>query len=205
MENDADAVALSEARWGLGRGAECLVYVTIGTGIGGGIVRNRELYRGADGAHPEVGHMAVDLAAGPRCYCGLTGCWESLASGPALEAWYRAAGAHVPAAEICSRAGAGEPRAKQAVGRLGRYVAVGLVNIITVYCPDVVLLGGGVMQNAALILNAVRRTVHEFATQVPTDRLRIDVVDFGKQAGLQGAAAAWLHRHRMKESTNDRA
>jgi glucokinase len=191
MENDADAVALAESRWGSGRDAQCLVCIVIGTGIGGGIVRNGELYRGADGAHPEIGHMAVDIATGPKCYCGLTGCWESLASGPAIEKWYAA---DVSAAEICTRARAGEPRAMQAVTRLGRYLGIGLVNVVTAYCPDVILLGGGVMRDADLVLGDVRATVCEFATQVPVHRLRIDVLERRDEAGLQGAAAAWLLR-----------
>jgi glucokinase len=195
MENDADAVAFSEARWGAGRGAECLVYITIGTGIGGGIVRKGDLYRGAGGGHPEVGHMAVDLGAGPKCYCGLTGCWESLASGPAFEAWYCGTAERVAGAEICRRAREGEPRAQEAVERLGRYIGLGLVNVVTAYCPDVVLLGGGVMRDSGLFLDEVRRTVYAFASQVPTQRLRIDVVESGEHAGIQGAAAAWLHRY----------
>jgi glucokinase len=192
MENDADAVALSEALWGPGRGAECLVYITIGTGIGGGIVRGGELYRGAAGAHPEIGHMAVDLGAGPRCYCGLTGCWESLASGRALEAWY---GERLSGEDICRRARDGEPKAHEAVERVARYIGIGLVNVVTVYCPDIVLLGGGVMRTSGLFLEEIRRIVYECATQVPTDHLRIDVVESSVHAGLQGAAAVWLHRY----------
>ena len=194
MENDADAVALSEWLWGAGRHAECLVCVVVGTGIGGGIVRNGQLYRGADGAHPEIGHMAVDFAAGPKCYCGLTGCWESLASGPALEKWYAAGSEPVSAAEICRRARAGDSRAMEAVERLGRYIGIGLVNIVTVYCPDVVLLTGGVMRDAELFLSNARRMVRDLATQVPASRLRVDVIGGASDAGLQGAAAAWICR-----------
>ena len=115
MENDADSAALAESVWGLGRGAQCFVYVTISTGIGAGIVQGGRLFRGAAGAHPELGHTVLDSTGGPRCYCGLTGCWEALASGPAMEAWYAsengAGAAPVSAAEICKRALAGEPLA----------------------------------------------------------------------------------------------
>lgn len=195
MENDADAVALSEARWGKGSGAECLVYITVGTGIGAGIVRNGELYRGARGGHPEIGHMAIDLGAGHKCYCGLTGCWESLASGPALEAWY---GGDAPGPAIMQRAREGEPRAQAAVDRLSRYLAIGLVNVTTAFCPDVILLGGGVLRDAMLLPDSLRSTVRELATQVNTANLRIDVVDYEKEAGLQGAAAVWWHRYGRK-------
>ena len=199
LENDADAVALSESLWGAGQAAECLVCIVVGTGIGGGIVRRGELYRGSGGSHPEIGHTALDYSGGPQCYCGLTGCWESLASGPALERWYAGGADLVASIEICRRARAGEARATQAVERLGRYLGLGLVNVVTAYCPDVVLLGGGVMRDADLFLGEVRRMVGDLATQVPTRGLRIDIVDLGEDAGLQGAAAAWICRFAGKE------
>ncbi len=194
MENDADAVALAEAAWGLGRGASCLVYVTVGTGIGAGIVRGGELYRGANGAHSEIGHVPLDVTAGPRCYCGLSGCWESLASGPAMEAWYAEGGSRVPAEEIFRRA-ANEPRARDCVERMVRYLGLGLTGVVTTWCPDVIVLGGGMVRDAAMFIDDVRLMVKEFATQVPTDRLRIETVEDTGIAGLQGAAAAWLHRY----------
>ncbi len=85
MENDADAAVLGELQWGAGRGRRNLICVTIGTGIGGGIVLNGALYRGVGGAHPEIGHHVID-DSGPKCYCGARGCWEVLASGPAIAA-----------------------------------------------------------------------------------------------------------------------
>src|SRR5579872_2898946 len=86
LENDGDAAALAEAGWGMGRNRSRLIYVTVGTGIGGGIILDGQLYRGVDGAHPEVGHHVID-PAGPQCTCGFRGCWESLAAGPAMAAW----------------------------------------------------------------------------------------------------------------------
>src|SRR5215471_21088171 len=87
LENDGDAAALGEAAWGAGKGKSRLIYVTVGTGIGGGIILDDQLYRGADKAHPEVGHHVID-ASGPQCTCGFRGCWEALATGPAMAAWY---------------------------------------------------------------------------------------------------------------------
>src|ERR1700741_1244157 len=86
LENDGDAAALAEAGWGSSRNRTRLIYITVGTGIGGGIVLDGKLYRGVDGAHPEVGHQVID-PAGPQCSCGFRGCWESLAAGPAMVAW----------------------------------------------------------------------------------------------------------------------
>jgi glucokinase len=197
MENDGDAVALSESKWGAGSDAQCLVCIVIGTGIGGGIVRTGALYRVANGGDPEPGHMALDVSTGQKCYCGLTGCWESLASGPALEASYSAG--TTGAAEICQRAGAEEPRARQAVERVRRYLGIGLANVVTMCGPDVVLLGGGVMGDADLFLDDIRLMVHALATQVPTDGLRIEVVNFSEAAAIRGDAAAWLHRFAQEE------
>jgi len=89
LENDADASALGEASWGAGKGKSRLVYVTVGTGIGGGIILDGQLYRGVDMAHPEISHHVID-PSGPDCSCGYRGCWESLATGPAMAAWFNA-------------------------------------------------------------------------------------------------------------------
>jgi len=86
MENDADAAALGEAGWGAGKEKKRLIYVTVGTGIGAGIVLDGELYRGVDGAHPEIGHHLID-PSGPPCACGFHGCCESLSAGPAMVSW----------------------------------------------------------------------------------------------------------------------
>ena len=87
LENDGDAGALGEAGWGAGKNKSRLIYVTVGTGIGGGTILDGRLYRGVEGAHPEVGHQVLD-PAGPVCSCGFRGCWESLAAGPAMAAWF---------------------------------------------------------------------------------------------------------------------
>jgi len=86
LENDADAGALGEARWGAGKNNSRLIYITVGTGIGGGIILDGKLYRGVEGAHPEIGHQMID-PSGPLCTCGFRGCWESLAAGPAMATW----------------------------------------------------------------------------------------------------------------------
>src|SRR5580704_1375151 len=114
LENDGDAAALAEAGWGAGRNRSRLIYVTVGTGIGGGIVLDGKLYRGVDGAHPEVGHHVVD-PAGPECSCGFHGCWESLATGPAMVAWFERNASKggpqrdgITAKRICELAAAGD-------------------------------------------------------------------------------------------------
>src|SRR6202162_2341663 len=89
LENDADASALGEAGWGARKLKSRLIYVTVGTGIGGGIILDGKLYRGVDMAHPEISHQVID-SCGPLCSCGFHGCWESLAAGPAMVAWLNA-------------------------------------------------------------------------------------------------------------------
>src|SRR5208283_2726971 len=86
IENDADAAALGEAGWGAGDNRSRLIYVTVGTGIGTGLILDGEVYRGVDQSHPEIGHHVID-PSGPPCLCGFSGCWESLAAGPAMVSW----------------------------------------------------------------------------------------------------------------------
>src|ERR1700690_552384 len=88
LENDADAAALGELRWGAGKSRARFLYVTVGTGIGVSVILHGEVYRGVDGCHPEIGHHIID-PGGPRCSCGARGCWESFAAGPAMTAWWK--------------------------------------------------------------------------------------------------------------------
>ena len=132
-ENDADAAALGESAWGAGRGSRSLLYVAIGTGIGVGIVLDSRLYRGVGGAHPEIGHHILD-ASGPACYCGANGCWESLASGRAMESWMSVRLDDVrSASQICELARQSDPLALQAVHREAHYLGLGLANLVTIF------------------------------------------------------------------------
>lgn len=195
MENDADAAALAELTWGAGRGWRNLVCVTIGTGIGGGIILGGALYRGVGGAHPEVGHHVID-ASGPKCYCGAHGCWEVLASGPAIAAQAAAAmGEGITAAQVCELARQGDAKARGVVERAGRYLGIGVANLITLYAPDAILLSGSVMDSADLLMPAIREVVRETCTQVPADQVVIAPATLGRDAPLIGAAAAWRHRY----------
>lgn len=196
VENDADAAALAEYAWGATRHDGTLIYVTISTGIGGGIVRSGQLYRGVHGAHPEVGHQLID-SSGPPCYCGLSGCWESLASGTAMSAHFQKLAACEPltAAEICERARRGDPVAKEAVGRTAFYLALGLANLVTLFTPDFIRLGGGVMRSSDLFLEEVRAQVLRTCTQVPAELTSIDASQLGLDTALLGAAQSWLLRN----------
>ena len=202
IENDADAAALGEAAWGAGQGAARCIYVTVSTGIGCGILLDGRLYRGAGGAHPELGHILIDPSQGSQCYCGGNGCWESLASGPALAAWYsaqrRERGLEVEgfadARAVCALAAQGEPLAREAVLREGYYLGVGLTNLITTFVPDVIVLGGGVMESWPMFAEPARAVIRQSCNLVPHERSVLRQASLGARTGLAGAARVWFHR-----------
>jgi glucokinase len=196
MENDADGAALGEARWGRGRGKTSLVSITVGTGIGAGIILNGDVYRGAKHSHPEIGHHILQ-PDGPLCTCGASGCWESLASGPALEQWY--AEQHPgddrrTGKEICALARAGHATAQRAVEHLAKYLGLGLSNVVSMLMPEVIALSGSVMQSADLLLDPIRAIVRKNCRLVPTEYCEIEISSLGANAGLIGAAEVW-HNH----------
>lgn len=200
MENDADAAALAEARWGAGRGIARFIYVTVSTGIGGGMVFDGRLYRGTGGSHPEIGHHTID-PAGPRCFCGARGCWEVLASGPAMSAWMNPeAPAELSAEKICELAEAGDGRAREAVEREGRYLGLGLANLVTLFSPDVIALGGGVMRSSRLFLPRACAVIRETCGLVPWEKTRIAVASLGQDAALAGAACVWENRFSERDN-----
>lgn len=197
IENDADAAALAEFRWGEGQGSQRFIYVTVSTGIGGGMVFDGQLYRGAAGCHPELGHQVIDPAQAITCWCGATGCWESLASGPALAQWAIANGAdpNWDARGVCQAAREGHPQAVQAVQREASYLGLGLANLVNLFAPDVIALGGGLMQQWELFEPQIRLTLQQnCATLIPLEHIRICPAAIDQPA-LIGAAAVWLpHR-----------
>lgn len=205
IENDADAAALGEAAWGAGQGASRCIYVTVSTGIGCGIVIDGRLYRGAGESHPELGHVIIDASSGPLCYCGGRGCWESLASGTALAAWYHQqhlerglpaedqSQSPADARAVCVRAAGGEPLAQEAVLREGYYLGIGLANLITAFIPDVILLGGGVMESWSLFEGQVQAVIRQTCGLVPYERTRLLRAALGARTGLVGAARVWFH------------
>jgi glucokinase len=200
VENDADAAALAEASWGTAKGLRCVIYVTVSTGIGGGIVLSGDLYRGVDGAHPDFGHQVIDNS-GPLCYCKARGCWESLASGPAMVSWARERrqGVDLTAADVCELAERGDDLACRAVEREGYYLGLGLANLITLFCPDLIVLGGGMMKSHHLFLDPALKVIRAVCTQVPAEKTQIALASFGVDTGLAGAAQAWIRRYRKAQ------
>ncbi len=203
VENDADAAALGEARWGTGSTSGTFFYVTISTGIGSGMLLDGQLYRGVDGAHPEIGHQVLDNS-GPPCYCGARGCWEVMASGPAMVSWFneqRPGAPAVTAGEICEWARRGDPLAIKAVEREGYYLGLGLANMITMFAPDRIALGGGVMKSSSLFMDTASAVIRKICTQVPAEKTQLSLASAGEDVGLLGAAQAWILRNRRDASS----
>lgn len=200
LENDADAAALAEAGWGAGKNKKRLIYITVGTGIGGGIVLDGQLYRGVDQSHPEIGHHVID-PSGPECMCGFHGCWESLAAGPALAEWFVT---HAPpdyphrtnitAKRVCDLARQGDELARKAVAREARYLALGLANLVTIFVPDAIVLSGSVMKSADLFLDQIRETIRRSCCFVPFEKTDLVMASLGEDTNLIGAGRVWYQR-----------
>jgi glucokinase len=204
LENDADAAALGESWVGAGRGLSSLYMVTIGTGVGTGLILNGEIYRGVAGAHPEAGHIIID-PAGPEWYCGAHGCWESLVSGPAIVQFARSAPEilssvlfddcqgnldQLDAVMVFRGARRDDLLCSRLVNQTANYIALGLVNIIMLYLPDVIVLTGGVLKSFDLLEDQIRSVVRRHDVIVPAHRVNIQLSNLGQQAGMFGAARA---------------
>ncbi len=206
VENDANAAAWAEYRYGAARGARVAVMVTLGTGIGGGLVVDGALYRGAYGVGCEYGHMSV-VPDGRRCACGNRGCWEMYASGRALarDARELADVSPVGAHRLMSLAGGdlnrltgplvteaardGDPAAVEIYTAMGRWLGRGLANLAAVLDPTVFVIGGGVSEAGDLLLAPARQAFGESLTgrgfRPAADIL---LAELGPEAGLVGAA-----------------
>jgi glucokinase len=199
LENDANAAALGELRWGAGTSKARFLYVTVGTGIGVSVILDGKVYRGADGCHPEIGHHIID-PSGPPCTCGVRGCWESLAAGPAMTEWLRKSSpatyrnTNLGAREICARAQDSDEWAQRAVEREAYYLGLGLANLITMFAPEAIVLGGSVMKSAHLFLDRMREVIRQNCRLVPAERVEIALASLGTDAGVIGAAQVWHDR-----------
>jgi glucokinase len=192
LENDADAALLGECWAGAGRGFDPVVMLTFGTGIGGAAVVSGALVRGVGGAHPEIGHVVVD-ASGPPCYCGTSGCFESLASGTALSA---AAAAHGlgDARELLARAASGDETALRLRERALLATSRAVWSLLHTLLPARIVLGGGMMdEHYEPFAEAVRGPIAA-ATLIPQERVSVARAELGNRAGLVGAASTVFAR-----------
>lgn len=186
MDNDANAAALGEGWVGAAQGLHDYVVLTIGTGVGGGIVANGRLLTGAWGGAAELGHIPLD-PDGPVCYCGSRGCLEQLIAGPALERTASGLGL-TSAAALFERAGRDEA-ALRMVTRAGQWLAISTILLVNIFQPQAVLYGGGVMQGAAPFWLPLVRTAVAAASFPTNRRVRLLEAALGSAAGIVGAAA----------------
>jgi glucokinase len=209
VDNDANAAAWGEYRIGAGRDAHhSMVMLTIGTGVGGGLVLGDRLVRGAGGMAGELGHLAV-LEGGPACPCGARGCLEALASGTAIARFARDAAtggrlqpgsalADVPAEQLTGKvvtvaAHAGDAQAVAILATAGRWLGVGIASLIAAFDPEVVVLGGGAMQAGHLLMEpAVAAAGERLLGRGHRDLAPIVPASLGDDAGLVGAALLGL-------------
>jgi glucokinase len=181
--NDGHAFALAESRLGAGRGADDVMCIVCGTGIGGGLVLGGRLHLGPEHRAGEFGHHTVS-EDGPVCECGNHGCLELYAGARAIA---RAAGAET-FDETLERARAGDRRSTDAFDRAGTLIGLAIANVLIFLCPDRVVVGGGVAQAGDLLFEPLRRSVAAHARVAPLDRIAIAPPQLGAHAGAIGAA-----------------
>ena len=207
IDNDANAAALAEHRWGAARGTRNAVLLTIGTGIGGGLIIDGQLYRGSTGAGAELGHTVIDLD-GPPCQgnCPNNGCAEAVASGTALGREARAAAELHPDSALGRLAAAGhevtgrsatvaalegDPVARDVVAEIGRRLGAFASGLANIFEPEVIVFGGGALAAGDLILEPVRAELRRRALP-PMNQTRVASAELGPEAGMIGAATLAL-------------
>ncbi|ALG07806.1 ROK family glucokinase [Kibdelosporangium phytohabitans] len=206
LEHDANAAALAEYRYGAARGAKVATLIAIGTGIGGGLLLDGKIFRGAHGVAPELGHLRV-VPNGRPCSCGKSGCWERYCSGTALSATAiellaghpgqstvlarEAAGdaRSITGRKVAGAARDGDPVALRAMAELARWLGEGLALVADIYDPEVIVIAGGVSESAPLFLDDARELYRDLVTGSGYRPLaRIRTAQLGDDAGLVGAA-----------------
>jgi glucokinase len=206
IDNDANVAALAEFLFGAGRGARNVVMLTIGTGIGGGLILDGEIYRGSIGAGAELGHIVVQ-EDGPPCqgHCPNHGCVETLASGTAIaREGKKAAERELDSAlgkaltqgpilgkTVTELAIKGDSLAREVVAEAGRHLGVALASLANIFDPDVIVIGGGVSVVGDLMLDPAREELQARALR-PMNRIPVHLAELGPEAGMIGAAAMAL-------------
>jgi glucokinase len=205
--NDANLAALAEHRFGAGQGVDFLIYLTISTGIGAGVIENGKLLLGANGWAAELGHVIVD-PHGPRCNCGNIGCLQALASGPAiarhaiellqegkpslLRARFEGDPTRITAKEVVEAAQQGDALALEVMQRAAFYLGIGMISFIHAFDPEMIIVGGGVSKAGELLFAPVRALIAERAIAASQRSVRIVPAALGDDVGLIGAIALVL-------------
>ncbi|TCR85837.1 ROK family protein [Rhizobium sp. BK376] len=204
LENDANAAALGEWRYGAGRGVRSMVFVTVSTGIGGGVIADGRILHGRRGLAAEIGHMTI-TGEGERCFCGAIGCFEAVASGTALGRRATActkcadgsllrelsAGADITGRHVVEAGRKGDARAIELLNEEALWLGIGFTNLLHLYSPDILVIGGGISHGFDLLSEAIVATVRDRAMPAYRD-VPIVPAKLGPHAGLIGAASLIL-------------
>lgn len=199
LENDANAAAIGEMWQGAGRGFKTIVCLTLGTGVGGGLILDGKLWRGADGAAGDIGHATVDPLGGVPCKCGNEGCLEVYASATAIKRMTNQARSRYPQSSLFARedfsardvyeAGVdGDQLAIEVFEQVGTYLGIALANLVNILNPELIIIGGGVANGWRLFEKNMREEITKRAFPVPAGRVQIVAAECGDDAGLLGAA-----------------
>jgi glucokinase len=202
VENDANAAAWGEFRFGAGSEVSHLIFITLGTGVGGGVISHGVLLRGAQGAGGEMGHITIQ-ATGPRCGCGNHGCLEALASGTAIARRAREVASEEPDSalgqlaveravlgeDVAGLARQGDEAAISVLRETGVWLGIGLAGFVNIFNPEVIAVGGGAARAGDLILDAARHEVRLRAMSPGRDLVEIKEATLGAGSGVLGAAA----------------
>ncbi len=202
VDNDVRCAALGEYNYGAGKEYNNMICLTVGTGIGSGIIIDGKLLRGANFSAGEIGHMILKDKEGPICGCGGTGCFETLASGPSIvemaekyimggkSAKFRElAGDGEITPEIVARAASfGDEVAKTIYKITGYWIGIAITNVVNLLNPEIVIIGGGVTNAGDLLMDPIKQTVKERALKTATEKLVITTAKLGNNAGVIGAS-----------------
>ena len=202
VENDANAAAWGEFRFGAGKDVDHQVFITLGTGVGGGVIMHGVLLRGAQGAGGELGHVTLD-PTGPRCGCGNHGCLEALASGTAIQRRAREVANEKPVSalgrlaterqvlgeDVTRLAEEGDEAAVAVLKETGKWLGIGLAGFVNIFNPEVVAIGGGASRAGEFVLGPARDEVHLRARSPSRDLVDIKLATLGPESGVLGAAA----------------
>jgi len=203
LENDANAAALGEHMFGAGRGHRNVFYVTVSTGIGGGIIIDSEVYHGVCTAAGEIGHTIVQ-PDGVKCNCGSVGCLETICSGThivrrtnerlaggddsVINEMVKEAG-KLTAEIVINAVRQNDKLAVEIWDETLRYLAIGIANAITLLAPEIVVIGGGMAAAGPLLFGPLQKAVPQYVSMLPADKINIVPAELGKESGLHGALA----------------
>ncbi len=201
VDNDVRCAALGELNYGAGQGCDNLICITVGTGIGSGLVINGKLVRGASNAAGEIGHIKLDMNGGPLCGCGDRGCLEAFASGPSIVAlaeeyikggkstkYRELANPDITPYIVSEAAKQGDPVAKRIFTIVGEYIGIGLASVVNLLNPEKIIIGGGVAAAGDLLLTPIKESLVKRAMPIAGSAVEIVPAQLGNSAGVIGAS-----------------